>query len=216
LHLKWPLTGRVSSCAMTPFPACIVSGGQTGADRAGLDFAIANSLTHAGYCPRGRLAEDGAIPLRYNLTETTSAEYAVRTRRNVALGDATVIFARVPAQELMRQRRSGSGLTAREAERTGRAFLVLSHFPDVAADAAELRAFFEKHGPRILNVAGSRESAQPGIHAHVFAVLATVAGMMPWPVKPAVYPKDVFSDEEIAELTQAGAKPGSFAKYAKK
>src|ERR1035441_3371925 len=157
------------------FPACIVSGGQTGADRAALDFAIAHHITHAGYCPAGRKAEDGPIPLNYNLTETETDQYPERTRRNVDLGDATVIFARVPLDELLRQRRSGSALTAREATRAGRPFIVLHHFPDIKADADELSAFLKHHGPRVLNVAGSRESVQPGVSVHVTGVLAAVA-----------------------------------------
>jgi hypothetical protein len=53
----------------------IVSGGQTGADRAALDRAIENEIPHGGWCPRGRLAEDGPIAARYNLTETPNSNY---------------------------------------------------------------------------------------------------------------------------------------------
>ena len=161
------------------FPPLIISGGQTGADRAALDFAISRDLTHSGFCPLGRKAEDGRIPAAYNLTETESADYPERTRRNVQLADATAIFASMPAQQLLRQRRGGSALTAREAIRAARPFVILSHFPDVAADAAELRSFLESHRPASLNVAGSRESSMPGIAAHVAAVLAAVAASMP-------------------------------------
>jgi hypothetical protein len=140
---------------------------------------MAHGITHAGYCPKGRKSEDGPIPWAYNLTETETEEYPERTHKNVELGDATAIFARVPADDLLRQRRSGSGLTARLAKRAERPFVVLSHFPDVQADADELRAFLERHSPRILNVAGSRESTQPGVAAHVAAVLEAVAARMP-------------------------------------
>ena len=51
----------------------IVSGGQTGADRAAVDFAIEHGLMHGGWCPKGRRAEDGRIPDRYELKETQSA-----------------------------------------------------------------------------------------------------------------------------------------------
>jgi hypothetical protein len=66
----------------------VISGGQTGADRSGLDAAIDLGLPHGGFCPKGRLAEDGVIPPRYQLEETASAEYDERTRKNVeaALG----------------------------------------------------------------------------------------------------------------------------------
>lgn len=154
------------------FPRCIVSGGQTGADRAGLDFAIEHGVTHAGYCPRGRLAEDGQIPARYNLEETEHDDYPTRTRKNVELADATVIFQRGPNV----RPRSGSALTAGHARKVGRPCLVLGAFPNVQADAAALRAFLELNRPKILNVAGSRESSTPGIGAHVRAVLAAIAG----------------------------------------
>ena len=64
-------------------PTAIVSGGQTGVDRAALDVAIAIGIEHGGWCPAGRLAEDGSVPSRYELRETDSAEYPVRTELNV-------------------------------------------------------------------------------------------------------------------------------------
>src|SRR5437764_6276902 len=74
----------------------IISGGQTGADRAALDFAIAKKILHGGWCPRGRVAEDGTIPCRYHLTETPSADSAQRTEWNVRDSDGTVIFSLAP------------------------------------------------------------------------------------------------------------------------
>ncbi len=70
----------------------IVSGGQTGADRGGLDAAIELGIPHGGWCPKGRKSEDGTIPLIYQLVETSSSDYKVRTEKNVADSDATVIF----------------------------------------------------------------------------------------------------------------------------
>ena len=70
--------------AMLPglgYPHHIVSGGQTGVDRAGLDAAMACGMSHGGWCPRGRLAEDGPIPAHYQLRETRSAKYYIRTRQ---------------------------------------------------------------------------------------------------------------------------------------
>ena len=69
-----------------------VSGGQTGADRAALDWAIEHKFEHGGWCPLGRLAEDGPIDPKYELTETPTAEYAQRTEWNVRDSDGTVIF----------------------------------------------------------------------------------------------------------------------------
>ncbi len=91
----------------------IVSGGQTGVDRAALDVAIALGIEHGGWCPRGRLAEDGTIPARYLLRETSSSEYAVRTEQNVIDSDGTLV---IYYQRLQR----GSLLTYRLAKEHGK------------------------------------------------------------------------------------------------
>ena len=70
----------------------IISGGQTGVDRAALDVAINLGLDYGGFCPKGRLAEDGVIPKKYNLTELSSIKYAVRTLENVKLADASLVI----------------------------------------------------------------------------------------------------------------------------
>ena len=72
--------------------AKIASGGQTGADRAGLDFAIEHGIPHGGWCPKGRLAEDGPIDARYDLKETPSSNYLQRTEWNARDADGTVVF----------------------------------------------------------------------------------------------------------------------------
>ena len=74
------------------FIAKLISGGQTGVDRAALDAALAAGLPIGGWCPKGRLAEDGVIPLRYPLQETPSQQYAQRTRWNVRDADGTLIL----------------------------------------------------------------------------------------------------------------------------
>ena len=71
----------------------IVSGGQTGADRAAFDYALANEIEIGGFVPKNRAAEDGAIPAKYpNLRETETEDSAERTRLNVLNSDATLIF----------------------------------------------------------------------------------------------------------------------------
>ena len=67
----------------------IISGGQTGADRAGLDFAIQAGLEHGGYVPKGRKAEDGRIDDRYQLIELSSSSY-------VDVSGVTVTLSRRP------------------------------------------------------------------------------------------------------------------------
>src|SRR5215213_10005833 len=150
----------------------IVSGGQTGADRAALDFAIENGIAHGGWCPRGRLAEDGPLAGRYELRETPSRKYAQRTEWNVRDSDATAVFsiAAVP--------QGGTGLTLGLAERSGKPVLHLSHdtlsreLEDaIEAAAHELLAFLAEHKIEKLNIAGPRASQEPEISAFVTAVL---------------------------------------------
>jgi predicted Rossmann-fold nucleotide-binding protein len=70
----------------------IISGGQTGVDRAALDVALELGIPCGGWCPKGRLAEDGSIDLRYPLKETNSSEYRERTEKNVEDSDGTLIL----------------------------------------------------------------------------------------------------------------------------
>src|SRR4030095_6805682 len=69
----------------------IVSGGQTGADRAALDWAIEHGVPHRGWCPQGRRAEDGRIGPQYNLKETPESQYVQRTEWNVRDSDGTLL-----------------------------------------------------------------------------------------------------------------------------
>ena len=136
----------------------IVTGGQTGADRAGLDVAQELGLAAGGWVPRGRRAEDGVIPYRYtNLNETDSEAYEERTRLNVRDSDATVIFTFGPPA-------GGSALTADQARVLGRPLLVLDLDQHGPEDAIELlRSWLTETCPRALNVAGARSSEAPGI-----------------------------------------------------
>jgi hypothetical protein len=137
-------------------PARIVSGGQSGVDRAALDVAIELGIPHGGWCPRGRLAEDGPIPACYALSETDSPEYPVRTQQNVLDADATLILCRGEPN-------GGTELTRRLAQRHRRPSLVvdLNRPPDRQA----IRRWLQQHGVAVLNIAGPRESQAPGIAA---------------------------------------------------
>jgi Circularly permutated YpsA SLOG family len=95
----------------------IISGGQTDADRAGLDFAIHADLQHGGYVPRGRKAEDGRIDDRYNLVELSTSSYPARTKRNIEESDGTVIFS------LNRRLSGGTKLTMELANKLGKPVL---------------------------------------------------------------------------------------------
>lgn len=134
----------------------IVSGGQTGVDRAALELALERGLACGGWCPRGRRAEDGAIDARFPLRETPSPEYAERTEWNVRDSDATLVLTRGTPK-------GGTALTVELARALGRPHRIV----DLAADpqAAGVRAWLAEHGVRVLNVAGPRESHEPGIGA---------------------------------------------------
>lgn len=140
----------------------IVSGGQTGVDRAALDAAISLAIGHGGWCPQGRRAEDGTIPSQYQLEETESPEYPVRTERNVLDSDATLIVFR---DEIT----GGTKLTLRLARRHQRPH----HTHDLAtsADVADVRAWLNHHDVGTLNVAGPRESSSPGINREAYDFL---------------------------------------------
>jgi len=148
-----------------PRPARIISGGQTGVDRAALDAAIALGIPHGGWCPRGRLAEDGAVPSRYELTETDSAQYQVRTEWNVLDSDATLVVCRGPLS-------GGTELTVRLAEAHGKPCLVVDLDDPPALDV--VRQWIVEVGAETLNVAGPRESQSPAIGSAAAAFLKRV------------------------------------------
>ena len=108
----------------------IVSGGQTGADRAALDWAIGHGLPHGGWCPKGRLAEDGTIDGRYALQEARTTDYLDRTRQNVIDSDATLILN-------LGELNGGSQATQRFVEDLQKPCLVVQL--DAAAQAVHLR-----------------------------------------------------------------------------
>jgi hypothetical protein len=143
----------------------VVSGGQTGVDRAALDAARAAGLPCGGWCPRGRLAEDGPIDPGYPLIETPEADYAQRTEWNVRDSDGTLVLARGQAS-------GGTALTIALARRHGKPLLVV----DLAQDPlpAEVTRWIEDRGLHVLNVAGPRESQRPGIGREARAYLERI------------------------------------------
>jgi hypothetical protein len=147
---------------MKPIPK-IISGGQTGADRAALDWALKRNPPCGGWCPKGRKAEDGPIDSKYPLKETPSASYLQRTERNVRDSDATVLFSIEPALT------GGSRRTVEFARKHGKPSTHLCAGDKTAANT--LRGFAEKHGVKVLNVAGPRASKEPGVGEFVMRTL---------------------------------------------
>lgn len=157
----------------------VVSGGQTGADRAALDTALRLGIAYGGWCPRGGLAEDLPRPpgllARYpNLVEAPSPEPAERTRLNVRDSDGTLVLTRHPHRLT-----GGTALTVRIAEELGKPLLVVS--PDSETVVEEVKGWLARAGVRVLNVAGPRESKEPGLYDATTRVLEdALVGSGPW------------------------------------
>ncbi|TWT57094.1 putative molybdenum carrier [Thalassoglobus neptunius] len=146
-------------------PLKIVSGGQTGADRAALDAALQLGIPCGGWCPSGRRAEDGPIPEIYPLKEMTSPRYDVRTRENVADSDGTLILTDC-------DRSAGTLLTIRTAQRLNKPLLFLDFRQLLITDRQEqLSEWIEINSISKLNVAGPRESTSPGIFSQAKSFL---------------------------------------------
>ncbi len=143
----------------------LVSGGQTGADRAALDVALELGIDHGGWVPKGRAAEDGPLPDRYRVRETPAEDRAERTERNVADSDATLLISHGPLT-------GGSELTRRFAAELGKPVLHVELGKLGAPEAADrIARWLGALGCRTLNVAGPRASEEAGIYAAAYAVL---------------------------------------------
>ncbi|MDD4872283.1 MAG: putative molybdenum carrier protein [Kiritimatiellae bacterium] len=159
----------------------IVSGGQTGADRGGLEAAICCGVPHGGWCPNGRKAEDGRIPDKYQLKEMTSDEYSARTEANVVDSDCTIVFTEGPPSD-------GSLHTLEFCQKHGKPWhhinlKIIGHDAAVQEIIKWLNGkedgdyeYYTAQPPAkcVLNVAGSRESKSPGILKTVTAIMIDV------------------------------------------
>lgn len=137
-------------------PVRIVSGGQTGVDRGALDAALALGIDHGGWCPAGRLAEDGRVPNHYQLVEIGSRYYPHRTEKNVRDSDATLILYRG-------RMTGGTKLTQRLCRQVGKPELSVS-IANQARAREKIIVWLNEVRPEVLNVAGPRESNAQGIH----------------------------------------------------
>jgi hypothetical protein len=152
----------------------IISGGQTGADRAGLDWAISSGYEYGGIVPKGRRAEDGFVPHRYTrLAEHPSPQYGPRTEANVRGSDATIIFS-------VGSSGAGSRLTAEFCEKHDKPFTVKILGLDQTGDfavASQIADFIIRKNPEVINIAGGRESTAP-IYLRVTGILSGVKKML--------------------------------------
>lgn len=130
----------------------IISGGQTGVDRAALDAALNLNFQCGGYCPKGRLAEDGIIDHRYPLIEHSSKNYSKRTLENVLYGDGTLIF-------FNKELKGGTALTVQFCKDQNKPFALIdaSQISNLQASSIAL-SFINQYEIEILNVAGPRNS----------------------------------------------------------
>jgi hypothetical protein len=143
----------------------IVSGGQTGVDRAALDVALELGLPCGGWCPQGRRAEDSVIPAVYPLEETPSAQYQERTEWNVRDSDATLVLT-------LGRPVGGTALTIHFTRKHRRPCLVI----DMAAppNRESIQEWIRTNDIRILNIAGPRASIQPTAYRLAAELLRTV------------------------------------------
>jgi hypothetical protein len=143
----------------------IISGGQTGADRAALDFALKFFKPHGGWIPKSRITEDGPLPGKYQLQEMPTASYPARTKQNVIDSDGTLIFSRGKPT-------GGTDYTRKMVLKHKRQLLHIDLNLRTSYDAAHLlSSWIDLQHIKILNVAGPRASKDPTIYNDVFRVL---------------------------------------------
>lgn len=137
------------------FVTKIVSGGQTGVDRAALDVAIKLGIPHEGWCPKERKAEDGFIPSHYNLKETPSSVYEERTEWNARDSDGTLIIVKDPPM-------GGTSYTIEMAKKYNKPYFLLELNKKNQID--EAAAWIIDKKIHKLNVAGPRASQTDNIY----------------------------------------------------
>ncbi len=143
----------------------VISGGQTGVDRAALDAAMASGIACGGWCPSGRHADDGPIPDRYPLQETADMDHTVRTEHNVRDSDGTLMLYRGSLQ-------GGTAYAVLMAGHLKRPVMALNL--DAAPDPAAVADWIDQNRIRVLYIGGQRESSSPGIYDAARALVADI------------------------------------------
>jgi hypothetical protein len=146
-------------------PLKIISGGQTGVDRAALDAALALGATCGGWCPSGRTAEDGTIPAHYPMTELKTGDYMHRTIQNVIDSDGTLIF-------YFNDLEGGTEQTVYHCIKLGKPYKLIDGAEIPISRAVEIAVLFVRSRfLRSLNVAGPRASMCPRAYPYAFQVV---------------------------------------------
>jgi hypothetical protein len=157
----------------------IVSGGQSGVDLAALDAAIAYDFEYGGYCPKGRINENGKIPAKYSLLQEMSGDfkneqenYDSRTQFNIRYSDGTLIF--IPKTPLPPHIKDGTLFTIAEVKRQKKLFLVIDLSQPQSINAGVIIHWIKENSIKILNIAGPRESNSPGIYQLSYNLLEVI------------------------------------------
>jgi hypothetical protein len=142
----------------------IISGGQTGADRAALDFAIRHNLPYGGWVPKGRKTEDGTLLEKYRLQEMPTGQYSKRTEKNILDSDGTLIVSHGLT--------GGSALTRELAKQHRKPWIHIDLKATPCPDAARMiQEWVGRNGIKVMNVAGPRSSKDETIYRAVLDLL---------------------------------------------
>lgn len=153
--------------------AKIISGGQTGADRGGLEAAIYFGLPYGGYVPKGRKSEDGTVPDKYvGIVETNSSDYRVRTEMNIQDSDVTIVFCHGEPT-------GGSKLTFEFCVKLNKCWMAVDLNQSFSDNLYTICNTLDRYSDDlVINVAGSRESKSKGIQNEVEKLMTAVIAKM--------------------------------------
>jgi len=153
---------------ISPMITRILSGGQTGADRAALDFAIKHHIPHGGWVPKGRKTEDGTLDQKYQLQKMPTDEYSKRTEKNIVDSDATLILSHASLT-------GGSALTQSLADKHGKPCIHIDLSKvDIRKAVLIINIWIQRYKIKVLNVAGPRASKDLKIYQATIDLLEAV------------------------------------------
>ncbi|MCK4664065.1 MAG: putative molybdenum carrier protein [Bacteroidales bacterium] len=148
----------------------IISGGQNGVDQGALEFAFENNILSGGWCPKGRLCENGKIPEKFPLQETLSNQYSERTKMNIINSDGTLIISYKGTID------KGTKLTQELCLKNNKPFLLLNITEFIELSKKVFPEWLENNKLNTLNIAGPRESNCPGIQSKTKEFLKMLFG----------------------------------------